>query len=337
MTYHIVYSLAWLVALLPYRALYALSDGLYLLVYHIIRYRRKVVGRNLSTSFPEKSSAEIKTIERQFYHWLCDYAVETIKLLHVSDDELLRHLEFRGCDEVEKYMDKGLSVAWMLGHYCNWEYLSATALGMKRWGILKDEVRGARCEVRKDEVRGTRCEVQKDEVRGARCEVREESRAVMGLIYKPLRNKSVDRLFLKLRQSHYGTCVARNDILRKLVQLRQESRLSMFGYIADQGPKWENIHLWLDFLGHDTPVFTGSERIIRKMRQPVFYIDMQRPQRGRYVCTAHLITEHPEQLQEHELTHRYFQLLEQTVRRAPQYYLWSHKRWKRQRELTIDN
>ena len=325
MTYHIVYSLAWLVALLPYRALYALSDGLYLLVYHIIRYRRKVVRKNLSTSFPEMSGAEIKNIERQFYHWLCDYAVETIKLLHVSDDELLRHLEFRGCDEVEKYLDKGQSVAWMLGHYCNWEYLSATALGMKRWGIQKDEVRG------------TRCEVRKDEVRGARCEVREESRAVMGLIYKPLRNKAMDRLFLKLRQSHYGTCVARNDILRKLVQLRQESRLSMFGYIADQGPKWENIHLWLDFLGHDTPVFTGSERIIRKMRQPVFYIDMQRPQRGRYVCTAHLITEHPEQLQEHELTHRYFQLLEQTVRRAPQYYLWSHKRWKRQRELTINN
>ena len=314
MTYHIVYSLAWLVALLPYRALYALSDGLYLLVYHIIRYRRKVVRKNLSTSFPEMSGAEIKNIERQFYHWLCDYAVETIKLLHVSDDELLRHLEFRGCDEVEKYMDKGQSVAWMLGHYCNWEYLSATALGMKRWGILKDEVRF--------------------EERGER---REESRAVMGLIYKPLRNKAMDRLFLKLRQSHYGTCVARNDILRKLVQLRQESRLSMFGYIADQGPKWENIHLWLDFLGHDTPVFTGSERIIRKMRQPVFYIDMERPGRGRYVCTAHLITEHPEQMEEHELTRRYFQLLEQTVRRAPQYYLWSHKRWKRQRELTIDN
>ena len=159
----------------------------------------------------------------------------------------------------------------------------------------------------------------------------------MGLIYKPLRNKAMDRLFLKIRQSHYGTCVARNDILRKLVQLRQESRLSIFGYIADQGPNWENIHLWLDFLGHDTPVFTGSERIIRKMRQPVFYIDMERPGRGRYVCTAHLITEHPEQMEEHELTRRYFQLLEQSIRRAPQYYLWSHKRWKRQRELTIDN
>ena len=327
MTYHIIYSLAWLVSLLPYRALYAISDGLYLLVYHIIRYRRKVVGKNLSTSFPEKSSAEIKTIERQFYHWLCDYAVETIKLLHVSDDELLRHLEFRGCDEVEKYMDKGQSVAWMLGHYCNWEYLSATALGMKRWGILKDEVR------KDDEERG-KATGRRPTVGNER---REESRAVMGLIYKPLRNKAMDRLFLKIRQSHYGTCVARNDILRKLVQLRQESRLSIFGYIADQGPKWENIHLWLDFLGHDTPVFTGSERIIRKMRQPVFYIDMERPGRGRYVCTAHLITEHPEQMEEHELTRRYFQLLEQSIRRAPQYYLWSHKRWKRQRELTIDN
>lgn len=299
MMYYMLYALTWLLSLLPYPALYVLSDFLFLIVYHVVRYRRGIVHRNLTTSFPEKDEKEIITIERQFYHWLCDYFVETIKLLTVSDRELLRHLEFRGCEAVEKFFDQGQSCAWMLGHYCNWEYLSATALGMNRWG--KPQKEG-------------------------------ESRAVMGLIYKPLRNDAMDRLFLKIRQRHYGTCVSRKDILRKLVQLKQEGRLSLFGYIADQSPKWENIHLWLPFLNHDTPVFTGSERIIRKMRQPVFYVEMERPRRGKYICNVHLIAEHPEQLEEYELTHRYFQLLEETVCRAPQYYLWSHNRWKRTRK-----
>ena len=154
----------------------------------------------------------------------------------------------------------------------------------------------------------------------------------MGLIYKPLRNDAMDRLFLTIRQKKYGTCVSRKDILRKLVQLKQEGRMSLFGYIADQSPRWENIHLWLNFLNHDTPVFTGSERIIQKMRQPTFYLDMERPERGKYVCTIKLISEHPEQMSIEELTKTYFAELEKSIRRAPQYYLWTHNRWKRTRQ-----
>ena len=298
MVYHVIYGLAWLVSLLPYPALYALSDCLYLIVYHLVRYRRGIVRRNLASSFPEKDKKAIVAIERRFYHWLCDYGMETLKLLTVSDSELLRHLEFRNCEEVEACFDEGQPCAGLLGHYCNWEYLSATALGMRRWGV--DGVG--------------------------------ESRAVMGLIYKPLRSKAMDRLFLKLRSRKHGTCVDRKDILRQLVRLHSEGRMSFFGYIADQGPKWENIHLWLTFLGHDTPVFTGSERIIRKMQHAVFYLDMERPRRGKYVCTMRLLTRHPEEMSVEDLTALYFTFLEKSIRRSPEFYLWTHNRWKRTHE-----
>ncbi len=287
--------------MLPYRALYVLSDCLYLIIYYIVRYRRNIVRRNLSTSFPEKSQQELRRIERAFYRWLCDYGVETIKLLSVSDNVLRRHLEFRGLEQVEQCFDEGQSCAGMLGHYCNWEYLSATALGLTRWGGEDKDKTGA----------GT---------------------AVMGLIYKPLRNKVMDRLFLAIRQQKQGTCVSRKDILRALLSLKREGRMSFFGYIADQGPRWENIHLWIPFLNHDTPVFTGSERIIRKMQHAVFYLDMERPKRGKYICTIRPITLHPEQMAEHDLTTTYFHMLEQTIIRAPQFYLWTHNRWKRTHE-----
>jgi KDO2-lipid IV(A) lauroyltransferase len=84
-TYYLLYGLVYALSLLPFWLLYLISDALFLLVYHIVRYRRKIVRKNLSASFPEKSLTEIKKIERQFYHWFCDYIFETFKLLSMSD------------------------------------------------------------------------------------------------------------------------------------------------------------------------------------------------------------------------------------------------------------
>ena len=93
-----------------------------------------------------------------------------------------------------------------------------------------------------------------------------------------------------------------------------------------------NIHLWLQFLNHDTPAFSGGERIMRKMNDAVFYVDMERPKRGKYVCTFRLMTRTPNELPEHEVTIRFFQMLEESIRRQPAFYLWTHNRWKRTKE-----
>ena len=291
MAYKIVYPIFYVLSLLPYRILYGISDFFYLIMYHIVGYRKKVVRKNLSSSFPEETPQELKEIEHGFYHWLCDYFVETLKLLTVSDEALLKHIEFRNAEQIEEYYDKGQTCAAILGHYCNWELLSATGLAFKR-----------------------------------------HKEAVCGLIYHPLRSKIFDMLFKDIRQSKGGVCIPKQEILRYLVRYKREKRMWLFGYISDQSPKYLNIHCWLPFLNHDTPVFTGGEKIMKKMNDAVFYVDMQRPERGKYICTFRLITDKPAEMQENEITKIFFEMLENTIKRDPKLYLWTHDRWKRNHE-----
>ncbi|MBQ7422977.1 MAG: lysophospholipid acyltransferase family protein [Prevotella sp.] len=289
--YKIVYAIFYAISLLPFRALYCLSDLAYLIIYKLVGYRTKVVRKNLATAFPEKSREELRKIERSFYHWFCDYFLEAVKLLSISKEELDKRFILTNPEAVTDCFEQGQSVGTILGHYCNWEWLSCVGKDYtdKNWKV--------------------------------------------GLVYHPLYNYAFDQLFRDIRSSQQnGMPIPKKDILRYLVQYKREGTLSIFGYISDQAPKWENIHLWLPFLNHDTPVFTGAERIMRKMQNAVFYVEMTRPRRGYYTCTYRLITKEPQSLPEHEITKRFFAMLEETIRKHPEYYLWSHNRWKRTHE-----
>ena len=286
-----IYCLFYAISLLPFRLLYVLADIEYFMLYHVIRYRRGVVRRNLVTSFPDKSEQEIVQIEKRFYHWFCDYFFEAVKLLSISDAELCRRFTIINSEEVEQCFKEGQDVAAILGHYCNWEWLSCVGMNLP----LERET---------------------------------------GLIYHPLRNKAFDYLFRKLRSHEkHSRVIPKQDILRYVLSRKKEGIRNICGYISDQGPKWKNIHLWLPFLNHEhTPVFTGGERIMRKMNNAVFYVEMSRPKRGYYTATYKLITRTPNALEPDGITRRFFQMLEQTIRREPAYYLWSHNRWKRTKE-----
>lgn len=287
----IVYVLFYTLSLLPFRILYGMADIGYVLLYYIIRYRRGVVRKNLVTAFPEKSIDDIKTIERKFYHWFCDYFLEAIKLLSISEKELRRRFTIINSEEVEQCFQEGKDVAAILGHYCNWEWLSCVGMNLP-------------------------------------------PERETGLIYHPLRNKTFDYLFRKLRSHEQNShVIPKKDILRYVVTKKREGVRNICGYISDQGPKWTNIHLWLPFLNHEyTPVFTGGERIMRKMNNAVFYVEMSRPKRGYYTATYKLITREPNSLPADDITRRFFCLLEETIRQEPAFYLWSHNRWKRTKE-----
>lgn len=287
----IVYVLFYTLSLLPFRILYGMADIGYVLLYYIIRYRRGVVRKNLVTAFPEKSIDDIKTIERKFYHWFCDYFLEAIKLLSIREKELRRRFTIINSEEVEQCFQEGQDVAAILGHYCNWEWLSCVGMNLP-------------------------------------------PERETGLIYHPLRNKTFDYLFRKLRSHERNShVIPKKDILRYVVTKKREGVRNICGYISDQGPKWTNIHLWLPFLNHEyTPVFTGGERIMRKMNNAVFYVEMSRPKRGYYTATYKLITREPNTLPADDITRRFFCLLEETIRQEPVFYLWSHNRWKRTKE-----
>lgn len=285
----LVYAFFYMLSLLPMWILYRLADVGYLLIYYVLKYRRGIVRQNLVSSFPEKTNSEIVNIEKQFYRWFADYFLESIKLLSISRKQLAKRLTIINADLIENDFKEGTHVAAILGHYCNWEWLSAVTIGLP-------------------------------------------NNRVVALVYKPIKNKIINHLFYCLRSSQGGVPVAKNDILRALVKYKKQQTMTLFGYIADQSPRWQNIHLWLPFLHHQTPVFTGSERIMRKMNNAVYYAEMSRPKRGYYTCTFRLITKEPNSLPENDITRRFFEMLEVSIKAQPHLYLWTHNRWKRTKE-----
>ncbi|MBQ7472461.1 MAG: lysophospholipid acyltransferase family protein [Prevotella sp.] len=292
--YYIIYAIWYVVSLLPLRVLYILSDGIYLLLYRCVGYRLKVVRKNLAASFPEKTEEELRKIERGFYHYLCDYFVEMVKLRTMSERQLRRRMVFKGMEAVNKVVEDGQSCAVYLGHYGNWEWITSLAL----WTSGK-----------------------------AQC----------AQIYHPLENKEMDRLTLSLRERFGGVCIPMTETLRYLVRLRSEGRPTIVGYIADQVPFWRNMHHWRTFLSHpQTPVLSGTENIARRMDNAVFYLDVRRVRRGYYEAEFKLITRTPKDMPEFALTDAYFDMLEATIRRAPEFWLWSHNRWKRTKEEFLE-
>ncbi len=121
--YYLTYGLFSLIALLPFKVLYLISDFLYLIVYKLVRYRRKVVRKNLRNSFPQKDSNELLKIEKEFYRHFCDYFVETIKTLRITDEEIRERMVFENLDVVEELTKNGNSCLMSLGHYGNWEWV----------------------------------------------------------------------------------------------------------------------------------------------------------------------------------------------------------------------
>ena len=287
--YYFVYAHWYLFSLLPLRMLYWLSDVLFVLIFHVFRYRRHTVWLNIVTSFPEREPDDHKQIERKFYRWFCDYLVESIKLMTISPKQMKRRLVFKGTELVNQCVEQGQSCAVYLGHYCNWKWITSLPFWVNE-------------------------------------------KAQCGQIYHALENRDFDRLFLHVRQRFGAVCINMNESLRRILDYKREGKPTVIGYIDDQAPFWWNIHHWCTFLHHDTPVLSGTERIARKLNQAVFYMEVRRMRRGYYEAEFKLITSEPKGMGEFEITDTYFRMLEHTIRRQPECWLWTHDRWKRTRE-----
>lgn len=111
-----------LISQLPLPILYLIADFLFVITYYIVRYRRDVVMRNLSNSFPEKSKDELRAIERQFYRNLADTSMETLKLLTMSEENLLKRVKIDS-SLTRSFNEKGWNAFGMTSHFCNWEWL----------------------------------------------------------------------------------------------------------------------------------------------------------------------------------------------------------------------
>ncbi|EDM43430.1 putative lipd A biosynthesis related exported protein [unidentified eubacterium SCB49] len=120
--YYIIYPLFWLLSLLPLSVLYVFSDIFYLIAYRLIGYRKKVVRANIAMAFPKKNEVERKTIEREFYHHLCDIVVESIKSISISETEINNRFKILNMEVLNDLYAKDKSVLLLCGHYASWEW-----------------------------------------------------------------------------------------------------------------------------------------------------------------------------------------------------------------------
>lgn len=278
-----------MVALLPFWVLYGISDCLFLLVYYVVRYRRKVAMKHISDSFPELSSAEQRRIARRFYRNFTDYIVETIKLLHISDKTIRRRMTFDNVELMDSLMAEGRQVMALFSHSGNWEWAPSVTL----WSRFTPGVD-----------------------------------AEFGQVYRPLNNRWFDRYMLRLRSRFGSVSYPIRGVLRDLLKVRRSGLYSVTGFMSDQKPRYGDVKHVIDFLNHRTATLTGSEDLARKLGMAVIYWDMEKPRRGHYHITMRLVARDAAATPEFEITDTYFRMLETTIRRNPPIWLWTHKRWK---------
>jgi Kdo2-lipid IVA lauroyltransferase/acyltransferase len=122
--YYFSLPFIYLLALLPFPLLYLLSDVVYVLLYHVLHYRRKIVRQNLTKSFPEKQKKEIGEIEDRFYRYFCDLFLETFKTLTISKENMVKHCEFtpETLSVFNQLAEENQSFMVVMGHFGNWEW-----------------------------------------------------------------------------------------------------------------------------------------------------------------------------------------------------------------------
>ena len=132
--YYLLRAFTWIIQLFPLRFHYFISDLFYILIYYVVRYRRSVIFKNLTNSFPEKSNNEISLIAKKFYHHFCDSFIETLYFDRVSEKEIKKRLTLLNQELLENYLAEGRPVVLALGHYNNWEWNCSWPLNSKYKG-----------------------------------------------------------------------------------------------------------------------------------------------------------------------------------------------------------
>jgi Kdo2-lipid IVA lauroyltransferase/acyltransferase len=147
-------------------------------------------------------------------------------------------------------------------------------------------------------------------------------------IYKPLQDKLFDRFMNGLRTRNNLTLTPMTHIVREIVKNRQEKIRAMYGFIADQSPAKPDIKYWTQFMHQETPVYLGIEKIALRYDMPVVFFNVQKIRRGHYNLTVELLFESTTGLPEFLVTETHVRRLEKLIKEKPEYWIWTHRRWK---------
>lgn len=157
---------------------------------------------------------------------------------------------------------------------------------------------------------------------------------VSGEIYRPISSRVFSRLMKCIRSRYSTVLIPQKSAVRTIIKMKQEYDTFLIGFISDQRPIRRSLNHWTRFLNQESPYMVGGEEIGKHIGASFLYLDIEKPRRGQYIMTVKKMSP-PQSDEEYPYTLLYLQMLEATIRRAPQYWLWTHKRWKHKRKKTI--
>ncbi|WP_147676227.1 lysophospholipid acyltransferase family protein [Algibacter pacificus] len=283
LAYIILYPLLWLISILPFRLLYAVSDAVYVLIYYIIGYRKKVVASNLRLAFPEKTDKELALIRKKFYHHLCDMILEAVKSITISEAEIKKRFRFTNLEEIHKLEKENKSVILLMGHYASWEWVFILQAHVNYKGYA---------------------------------------------VYKQLSNTYFDALVKRIRAKYNSHLITTKETVPTLLRAKVNKELTLNGFVFDQSPRADKALHWQNFMGVKAPVHVGAEVLAKRLDMATVFLKVKKIKRGYYEATFMDIVKNPKALENYSITDAALKRVEEQIYEAPEYYLWTHKRWK---------
>ena len=281
--YIIVYPLLWCISKLPFKLLYLVSDGVYVLLYYVIGYRKRVVTNNLQLVFPEKSKKDIASIRKKFYKHLSDMFLEMVKTMTISEKELKKRFLITNPEEFKRLEELNKSIILIFGHYASWEW----AIVLQHYINFKGFA-----------------------------------------VYKKLANKHFDKLVRDIRTKFKTDLISTKETISVITNTETSGTKSITGFLSDQSPKVTKEVYWGTFMGHKVPCFTGAERLAKKLDFSTAYLKITKKKRGYYEAEIITLAEDSNQYTDFQLTDMFLRELEKQIQDTPEYYFWTHKRWK---------
>lgn len=283
--YILVYPIVWLISILPFRILYLFSDFIYLLIYYVFGYRKKVVLGNLQLVFPEKSKEELTKISKKFCSHFVDVFIEMIKSFTVSKEEVFKRYKYPNIDFFTELFKDGKSVILTGPHYANWEWIMSLDSFVDYKGYAA---------------------------------------------YTKINNKYFNNKILKSRAKFGTNIVQTSKIISEIKYNQQNNIQAMYGLLSDQSPQLKKTFYWNEFLGVKVPIHTGAEMLAKRYGMNMVYMETKKIKRGYYETTFSLISNESEKINDYELTDIFLKKVEKQIHKQPEYYFWTHKRFKHQ-------
>jgi KDO2-lipid IV(A) lauroyltransferase len=271
---------------IPLPILYKLSDLLFVILYRVFHYRRRVVMDNLRRSFPAFAEWQLQATAQAFYRHLGDLMVESVRMFSMPLDESRRRCRITNPELLRPYHQQGRSVILNIGHYNNWELMAQSL------------------------------------------DIQIPHQAVA--IYLPIKDQFFEGRLNASRGKHGLTLVPTPDIG---AYVRMHTAVpSMYVLAGDQSPTYARRVHWTQFLHQETAVSLGTEFYAVKFNMPVVFGHIRKVSRGKYEMELRIISDSPREEQSGSITEAHVRALEACIEEAPEYWLWTHRRWKRQRE-----